>query len=99
MKKRLLTAILPAFALFGLAGLASCNDYSPDEPFPPTYTASVFTGSNNQMVYSVDLKSGKMKWETPVDGEVHATPVLFQGSLWVGTNTGNFYQIDYKTGK
>lgn len=99
MKKRLLTAILPAFALISLAGLSSCHDYSPDDPLPEVYRASVFTGSNNQMVYSVDLKSGKMKWKTPVDGEVHATPVLFKDALWVGTHNGNFYQIDYKTGK
>jgi outer membrane protein assembly factor BamB len=51
------------------------------------------------MVYSVDLKSGEIKWKIPVDGEVHATPVLFHHALWVGTNTGHLYQIDYKTGK
>lgn len=99
MKKILQSAILPALALFSLAALSSCQDYSPDEPLPVQYTASVFTGNNNQMVYSVDAKSGEVKWKTHVDGAVQATPVLYNSALWVITVNGHLYKLSYKTGE
>jgi len=98
MKLHFRNLFLPACALVALAGFSSCHKYSPDEPFPTVYTSSLFTGSNNKMVYSLDPKTGEMKWKIPVDGEVHATPVLFNNFLWVGTSTGVLYQINYKEG-
>lgn len=98
MKLHFQHLLLPAGALFIMAACFSCQKYSPDEPFPPVYTSSVFTGSNNKIVYSLDPNTGETKWKTPVDGEVHATPVLFNNSLWVATTEGTLYQMDYKTG-
>lgn len=99
MKKILQSAIIPAFALLSIAGLSSCHDYSPDEPLPVTYTASIFTANNNQMVYSVDPKNGDVKWKTHVDGAVQATPVLYNSALWVITVNGHLYKLSYKTGE
>lgn len=99
MKKILQSAIIPALALLSFAGLSSCHDYSPDEPLPVEYTASIFTANNNQMVYSVDPKSGEVKWKTHVDGPVQATPVLYNSALWVITVNGHLYKLSYKTGE
>lgn len=91
--------ILAASAVFTLAGFNSCKDYSPDEPFPDVYAQTLFVGSNNQIVYAVDPESGKRIWKFPVDGEIHATPVLFNKHVYVATTKGKLYKIDAQYGK
>lgn len=99
MKNKLRNSLIPTLVIAGILGVTSCKkNYSPDTPFPPTYTASVFTGSNNKMVYSVDLQTGEIKWKVPVDAEVHATPTLLNNTVWVGTMSGHLYQLDRRTG-
>lgn len=83
-----------AFTIF------SCKkEYSPDNPFPDVYTSSIFISSNNRIVYALDKETGKRKWEFQVDGEVHATPVLFKGGLFIGTTQGTLYKLDPQYGK
>ena len=89
---------MAASAVFTLAGLSSCKDYSPDQPFPDVYTQTLFVSSNNQIVYAIDPISGESKWKFPVAGEVHATPLLYNKNLYVGTLDGNLYRIDPQYG-
>jgi len=91
--------ILAVCAIFCLGNFTACNKYSPDEPFPDVYTPTLFTASNNKIVYALDPQTGDTKWKFSVSAEVHATPVLFSNALWVGTTDGNLYKINHKTGK
>jgi outer membrane protein assembly factor BamB len=91
--------VIAASAMFSVAALSSCKDYSPDLPLPDKYTKTLFVSSNNQIVYAIDPISSEKKWKFSVDGEVHATPVLRGNHLWVGTTSGKLYQIDKQFGK
>lgn len=91
--------VLAASAVITLSGLNSCKDYSPDLPFPDVYSQTLFVSSNNQIVYALDPVSGERKWKFPVQGEVHATPVLFNKMVYVATTTGMLYKIDVQYGK
>lgn len=86
-------------AIFCLGSLTACHKYSTDTPFPDVYTATIFTASNNKIVYALDPKTGATKWKFSVSAEVHATPVLFANALWVGTIDGNLYKINKLTGE
>lgn len=91
--------VLAASAVLTLSGLNSCKDYSSDQPFPDVYSQTLFVSSNNQIVYALDPVSGTRKWKFPVEGEVQATPVLFNKMVYVATITGNLYKIDAQYGK
>jgi outer membrane protein assembly factor BamB len=90
--------VLAASACITLSGLTSCKDYSSDLPFPDVYSQSLFVSSNNQIVYALDPVSGDRKWKFPVDGEVHATPVLYNKMVYVATAAGTLYKIDAQYG-
>lgn len=86
-------------AIFCLGSFTACNKYSPDTPFPDVYTSTIFTASNNKIVYALDPKTGATKWKFSVSAEVHATPVVFANALWVATTDGNLYKINKLTGE
>lgn len=92
---------LAASAIITLSGLSSCKDYSPDEPFPDVYSQTLFVSSNNQIVYAIDPTNpnDKWKWKFPVDGEVQATPLLYNKNVYIATLSGNLYRIDAQYGK
>ena len=90
--------LLAASALFVLASLNSCKDYSPDLPFPDVYTPTLFVGSNNHILYATSPDDGKQKWQFATDGEIHATPVLHAQSLWVATTNGTLYKLNQQYG-
>src|SRR5690606_40202363 len=77
----------------------SCNKYSSDQPFPDVYTPTIFTASNNKIIYALDPKTGATKWKLSVEAEVHATPVVFDNALWVGAVDGTLYKINKATGE
>lgn len=86
-------------AIFFLGSFTACNKYSPDEPFPDVFTSTIFTASNNKIVYALDPKTGDTKWKFSVAAEVHATPVVYDNSLWVGTIDGTLYRLNKLTGE
>ncbi len=90
--------ILFAISFLALSSLFSCKKISPDEPFPEEYHPTVYTASNNKIVYAIDLESGERKWKISVDGEVHASPIIAFNFLWVATTANTLYKIDYRNG-
>lgn len=100
MKKIVPQLFLPLLLSLFTVGFFSCKgEFSEDEPLPPSYKASVYSGTNNKTVFSIDEQSGKINWKAPVDGEVHATPVFFKDAVWVGTMAGTLYKLDKHTGE
>lgn len=85
-------------AFFMISHFSACNKYSSDTPFPEVYSPTLFTGSNNNIVYAIDPKTGDTKWKRTVTGEIQATPVLFNKFLWVGTTEGYLYRLNFKDG-
>lgn len=95
--KRITKKIL-GLSFLGLLTFQSCKEYSPDEPFPYEFTPTIYTGTNNQVVYAIDVATGKYDWRTNVNGEVANTPLFEFNNLYVGTDNGFLYRIDYKNG-
>lgn len=85
-------------SLLSLLTLQSCKEYSPDEPFPYEFTPTIYTGTNNQVVYAIDVATGKYDWRTNVNGEIAHSPLFDFNHLYVGTSSGNLYRMDYKNG-
>lgn len=100
MKNNLRNLLLSASLLIFVTAFFSCKqEFSPDDPLELVHAPSVFVGNNNKMVYSLDVETGAINWKISVEGEVHATPVLWGGAVWVGTDQGYLYKLDPRTGE
>jgi outer membrane protein assembly factor BamB len=82
------------------AMFASCkkHTYSPDEPLVEAYTPSVFTASQNKVLYALDPATGKVKWQFTLDDNTLATPTVVGENVFVPTLT-SLYKFNAKSGK
>jgi eukaryotic-like serine/threonine-protein kinase len=91
------------FAARHLHGSQPAAETMPD-PFdvylssPVISQGSVYFGSSDGNVYSLDAASGKLNWKFPTGDVVHASPVLSAGILYIGSWDSYFYAIDAATG-
>ncbi len=60
---------------------------------------TLFVGSNNGRVYSVDMSKGSINWEFDTKSEVVAEPLLDEGVLYFISGTQSVYAVDASTGK
>lgn len=74
------------------------TEYSKDEPLEPTYSPSLFVGSQNQILYALVPETGDKKWETNVRANMIASPVVMGNYLMVAT-VDSLYKLDVHTGK
>ncbi len=98
--RRFLSFFLYGAAISGALTLTACNrEFSPDDPLPePAATPSLFIGSDNQIIRSLDVATGKSKWEVKTGGAIVATPFIDSKQLVVITETGIILRLDPKTG-
>ncbi|MBN8671745.1 MAG: PQQ-binding-like beta-propeller repeat protein [Chitinophagales bacterium] len=82
------------------AMFASCkkHTYSPDEPLVETNTPSVFTASQNKIMYAIDPSTGKYKWQRTLTANVIATPVIVGNYVYVASED-SLYKFNAKSGK
>jgi len=82
------------------AMFASCkkHTYSPDEPLVETNTPSVFTASQNKVMYGLDHVSGKAKWQYTLTANAIATPVVVGKFVYVATED-QLYRFNAKVGR
>ena len=62
-------------------------------------TASVLFGSSDGNVYSLDAKTGNLKWKFKTNEPVHGTPVLDQNKIYIGGWDATLYALNAETGK
>eukprot|EP01012_Entosiphon_sulcatum_P033749 TRINITY_DN42732_c0_g1_i1.p1 TRINITY_DN42732_c0_g1~~TRINITY_DN42732_c0_g1_i1.p1 ORF type:complete len:395 (-),score=37.37 TRINITY_DN42732_c0_g1_i1:11-1195(-) len=81
------------------AMFASCkkHTYSPDEPLVETNTPSVFTASQNKVMYALDPATGKTKWQYTLKANVIATPVVVGKFVYVASED-SLYRFNAKSG-
>ncbi len=60
---------------------------------------SVYFGTENGEVIALDAKTGEIKWQTTVKGEVIAAPAVDEGTLLVNTSSGTLFALDSNTGE
>jgi outer membrane protein assembly factor BamB len=51
----------------------------------------VFVGSNDGVLYELDLASGRKTWEFTAGGALSASPAAAQGALVIGSQDGVLY--------
>lgn len=79
---------------------ASCkkHTYSPDEPLVEAYTPSVFTASQDRILYAIDPATGKAKWQYTLDENTIATPTVVGSNVFVPT-LNSLYKFNAKSGE
>jgi outer membrane protein assembly factor BamB len=87
---------------FSASLLVSCKqkkDYSKDEPLEPSYSPSVFIGSQNQYVYALNPETGEKKWEYNLKTDIVAVPVVFNKKYLVAAKPDSLVVLDVNSGK
>ena len=57
-----------------------------------------FGSSTTDKVYSIDIESGRIRWEFFTEGPVRFAPTIYDGKVYVGSDDGNVYCIDGEDG-
>lgn len=66
---------------------------------PLVADGAVFFGSGDGNIYSVDAKSGDLRWKFQTGDVVHASPAYADGVVYIGSWDSFLYALDGKTGK
>jgi outer membrane protein assembly factor BamB len=61
-------------------------------------TAVVLFGSSDGKIYSVDAKTGDLKWKFKTNGPIHGTPVIDQDKIYIGGWDATLYALNIETG-
>ena len=66
---------------------------------PVVADGSVFFGSGDGNLYSLDATSGSLRWKFKTGDVIHASPAYADGVVFVGSWDSYFYAVDAKSGK
>jgi len=62
-------------------------------------TLTVYFGSSDGSLYSLDGLTGSVKWKFKTGGSIHTSPTLYKGVIYAGSWDAYLYAIDATTGK
>jgi eukaryotic-like serine/threonine-protein kinase len=66
---------------------------------PTVWNGSVYFGSGDGNIYSLDAATGALRWKFKTGDVVHASPAIADGKLYIGSWDSFFYALDAATGK
>jgi outer membrane protein assembly factor BamB len=66
---------------------------------PVVWKGSIFFGSGDGNIYSLDAASGAVNWSFKTGDVVHASPAIADGTVFIGSWDSYFYALDAITGK
>jgi eukaryotic-like serine/threonine-protein kinase len=66
---------------------------------PIVWHGSVYFGSGDGNIYSLESATGALRWKFQTGDVVHASPVIADGVLFIGSWDSYFYALDAATGK
>lgn len=61
--------------------------------------ATVLFGSSDGNIYSLDAKTGSLKWKFKTNEPVHGTPVIDEDKIYIGGWDAVLYALNIETGK
>lgn len=62
-------------------------------------SALVLFGSSDGNVYSLDAKTGNLKWKFKTNGPVHGSPVIDKNKIYIGGWDATLYALNIESGK
>jgi outer membrane protein assembly factor BamB len=92
------------YAATHLHGSLPAGETMPD-PFdfylssPGVWNGSVYFGSGDGNIYSLDSATGALRWKFQTGNVVHASPAIVDGKLYIGSWDSYFYALDAATGE
>ncbi len=92
------------YAATHLHGSVPAGETMPD-PFdfylssPAVWNNSVYFGSGDGNIYSLDAVTGGLRWKFRTGDVVHASPAVVDGKLFIGSWDSYFYALDAARGK
>jgi eukaryotic-like serine/threonine-protein kinase len=66
---------------------------------PAVVDGVAYVGSDDHILYAVDLASGGLKWKFKTGSRVASSPAVASGTVYFGSYDDNFYAVDIATGK
>ncbi|MFA5050093.1 MAG: PQQ-binding-like beta-propeller repeat protein [Candidatus Micrarchaeia archaeon] len=66
---------------------------------PKTYAGSIYIGSMNHFIYSVNIQSEEKLWMQGTEGAITSTAEIYGSTVYIGSNDGYLYAIDSSTGQ
>lgn len=92
------------FEAKGIHGATPKNQTIPDPwdlflSSPAVSDGSVFFGSGDGNVYSVNARTGKLKWKFTTGGVVHSSPAVANDTVYIGSWDSHLYALNAETGK
>jgi eukaryotic-like serine/threonine-protein kinase len=66
---------------------------------PAVWNGSVYFGSGDGFIYSLNAATGELQWKFSTGDVVHASPAIAAGKLYIGSWDSYFYALDASTGK
>ena len=65
---------------------------------PRVFSGQVYIGSDDQHLYCVDARTGRVYWKYRAWGSIRSTPAVGKNLVFVGSDDGNLYAIESTTG-
>src|SRR5215471_1964735 len=65
---------------------------------PTVASGIVYIGSNDQKLYALDAKTGKMLWFHDAQNDVGSSPAVAKGIVYVGSDDHTLYALNGRTG-
>ncbi|MGE6356340.1 PQQ-binding-like beta-propeller repeat protein [Flavobacterium sp. NPDC079362] len=62
-------------------------------------TSQVLFGSSDGNIYSLDAKTGILKWKFKTNGPVHGSPVIDKDKIYIGGWDATLYALNIESGK
>ena len=66
---------------------------------PLIYEDSVYIGSYDNNLYSLNADDGKLNWKYATDGGIVTRPAAFEGDIFIGSEDKRLHVISARTGK
>jgi serine/threonine protein kinase len=66
---------------------------------PLYHDGSIYIGSYDHNLYSINAADGKMNWKYASDGGVVTRPAVFEGDIFIGSEDQRLHVVSTRTGK
>ena len=66
---------------------------------PIIYNGSIYIGSYDHNLYSLNVADGKLNWKYATDGGVVTRPAAFEGDIFFGSEDQRLHVVSARTGK